>query len=78
MHKKVLVVAGCSLYLNFLTLWSMRWCQLDTKLFARCSRVLVVIELVVSRTQCNQTIVKQDDCLSTQNFNSLGNLQTSW
>ena len=29
----------------------MRWCQLDTKLFALCIWVLVVTELVVSGTQ---------------------------
>ena len=34
----------------------MRWCRLDTKLFALCIRVLVTTKLVVSRTQCIQFI----------------------
>ena len=39
--------------MNFLTLWSMRWCRLDIKLFALCIRLLVITELVVSGTQCS-------------------------
>ena len=30
----------------------MKWCQLDTILFAHCSQVLVVTELIVSGTEC--------------------------
>ena len=67
MHEKVLIVTRCSLYPNFLTLRSMRWCWLDTNLLALCIRVLVITELAVSGTQCTIKMVNRDIKISYKN-----------
>ena len=55
----------------------MRWCGLDTKLFALCIRVLVITELVVSEIQCNNhrgqgssTVQWKQDLVTPNNGNN--------